>query len=204
MSTPKQPIRREAGQSAEEMAVQLSANSDTRLTRRKEAYPETAARLKAETVSETINIHRTALKTVQTGGQVNLDDADAVAEAADTYLDACGRAGVVPTMLGFSACLGYSRKHIYSYIGAHNNATTRFLDALRSSWAAIMASLALNRQLSEPVSIFLLKNSGQGLTDSQQYEIVPPRSPFDEIDPEAARRRIDEIVACLPEPLEGE
>lgn len=200
MSAPKQPIRREAGQSVEEMALQMSGQGKNHLTAidgKREQYPEVAARMKAEAVSEAIDLHRETLKTIKRNGRIQLDDVDAVARAADAYLAACGQAGVVPTMLGFSACLGYSRKHVYAYIASHSNQTTEFLDALRSSWAAIMAQMALNRQLSEPVSIFLLKNSGQGLVDKQEYEIAPRIDPLDELDPASAKHR---ILAALPDP----
>ena len=75
-------------------------------------------------------------------------------------------------MLGFAPCCGYSRKRIYEYIKQYPESETAvYLDRLRSAWAAILAQLGLTRQCSESVSIFLLKNCGQDLTDKQDIEI---------------------------------
>ena len=78
-------------------------------------------------------------------------------------------------MLGFAAACGYSRGHIYRYIQRNSGKSSEYLDGLRSSWAAIIAQMGLARQCSEPVSIFLLKNSGQSLTDKAELEIGQKR-----------------------------
>lgn len=71
-----------------------------------------------------------------------------------------------------------------------------YLDGLRSSWAAIIAQMGLARQCSESVSIFLLKNSGQGMADRAEIDIAPKKeNPLGERkDPEELRRKYLEDV----------
>ena len=92
--------------------------------------------------------------------------------AATRYIESCKRAGVVPTILGLSAALGYSRKTVWQYITQHpESRSAQYLDAIRSAFAAVLAQLGLSRNCSEAVSIFLLKNSGQGLVDRAEVDI---------------------------------
>ncbi len=196
----KPPIERRAGQSVEALALQLSGQESNQLTAppgtKKEQYPEVNARVKAESIAESIEVHRKRLRLLHDNERVNLDDVDAVARAADDYLTACQLAGTVPTMLSFAPCLGWSRKAVYEYLSRNDNQTTRFLGSLQSVFAAVMAEMALKRQLSEPVSIFLLKNSGQGLVDKQEMEVHPPEDPLAEIRNSAEIRR--RYIEALP------
>lgn len=129
-------------------------------------------------------------------GRVNLNDVDEVEATATAYMTSCKRAGVYPTMLGFSAACGYSRKAIYEYIARHSGKSVDYLDGLRSSWAAIIAQMGLARQCSESVSIFLLKNCGQGMADRAEIDIAPKtENPLGERkDPEELRRKYLEDV----------
>ena len=99
-----------------------------------------------------------------------------VSQTATTYMTSCKQAGVYPTMLGFAAACGYSRKTIYEYINHNTGKSAQYLDNLRSSWAAIIAQMGLARQCSESVSIFLLKNSGQNMADRAEIDIAPKAS----------------------------
>ena len=121
---------------------------------------------------------------------------DEVEATATAYMTSCKRAGVYPTMLGFAAACGYSRKAIYEYIARHSGKSADYLDGLRSSWAAIVAQMGLARQCSESVSIFLLKNCGQGMADRAEIDIAPKtENPLGEQkDPEELRRKYLEDV----------
>ena len=183
----KSPIERKAGQSIEEMACQMeAAKQGNRL------YNQVSAELKAQQFDAIIGQQLELLAGVRKDGKIDLDNLAAVEATATRYIESCKRAGVVPTILGLSAALGYSRKTVWQYITQHpESRTAQYLDALRSAFAAVLAQLGLSRNCSEAVSIFLLKNSGQGLTDKTELDIsAHQESPLGEkADPEALRRK---------------
>ena len=187
----KSPIERKAGQSIEEMACQMEASkAGNRMY--KAQYNEVAAELKAQQFDAIIGQQLELLAGVRKEGKIDLDNLAAVEATATRYIESCKRAGVVPTILGLSAALGYSRKTVWQYITQHpESRTAQYLDALRSAFAAVLAQLGLSRNCSEAVSIFLLKNSGQGLTDKTELDIsAHQESPLGEkADPEALRRK---------------
>ena len=167
----KSPIERKAGQTVEEMACQMEASkAGNRMY--KAQYNEVAAELKAQQFDAIIGQQLEVLAGVRKDGKIDLDNLAAVEATATRYIESCKRAGVVPTILGLSAALGYSRKTVWQYITQHpESRTAQYLDALRSAFAAVLAQLGLSRNCSEAVSIFLLKNSGQGLTDKTELDI---------------------------------
>ena len=167
----KSPIERKAGQTVEEMACQMEASkAGNRMY--KAQYNEVAAELKAQQFDAIIGQQLELLAGVRKDGKIDLDNLAAVEATATRYIESCKRAGVVPTILGLSAALGYSRKTVWQYITQHpESRTAQYLDALRSAFAAVLAQLGLSRNCSEAVSIFLLKNSGQGLTDKTEVDI---------------------------------
>ena len=109
-------------------------------------------------------------------------------------------------MLGFAAACGYSRGHIYRYIQRNSEKSADYLDGLRSSWAAIIAQMGLARQCSEPVSIFLLKNNGQSLTDKAELEIGQKKeNPLGATkSPEELRRKYLEDIGADPDIIDAE
>ena len=195
---PNNPIKRAAGQTVEEMTEQLAGSREgNRLyTPKQGTYKEISDQLKSEALDNIIDQQLDLLATAKKRGKVNLNDLNEVEATATAYMTSCKRAGVYPTMLGFAAACGYSRKAIYEYIACHNGKTVDYLDGLRSSWAAIIAHMGLSRQCSESVSIFLLKNSGQGMADKAEIDIVPKKeNPLGERkDPEELRRKYLEDV----------
>ena len=168
----KSPIERKAGQTVEEMACQMEASkAGNRMY--KAQYNEVAAELKAQQFDAIIGQQLELLAGVRKDGKIDLDNLAAVEATATRYIESCKRAGVVPTILGLSAALGYSRKTVWQYITQHpESRTAQYLDALRSAFAAVLAQLGLTRNTSEAVSIFLLKNSGQGLVDRAEIDLA--------------------------------
>ena len=163
----KSPIERKAGQSIEEMTAQMQeAKQGNRL------YNQVSAELKTQQFAAALDQQIELLAGVRKDGKIDLDNLAAVEATATRYIESCKRAGVVPTILGLSAALGYSRKTVWQYISQHpESRTAQYLDALRSAFAAVLAQLGLTRNTSEAVSIFLLKNSGQGLADKTEVDI---------------------------------
>lgn len=169
----KTPVRKEAGQSPEELAVQLAAGAEgNRLYgQRAKNYKEISDELKAQALDNILDQQMHLLRTAKQRGRVNLHDVDELEAAAEVYLQSCKLSNTFPTMLSFAASLGYSRGHLYRFI--NDNAGTpagQYLDNLRGAFAGVVAQMGLARQCSEPVAIFLLKNSGQGLTDRVEIE----------------------------------
>lgn len=195
---PNNPIKKAAGQTVEEMTSQLAGSREgNRLyTQKQGTYKEISDALKAEALDSIIDQQLELLATAKRRGRVNLNNVDEVEATATAYMTSCKQAGVYPTMLGFAAACGYSRKSIYEFISKNRGKSVDYLDGLRSSWAAIIAQMGLARQCSESVSIFLLKNSGQGMADKAEIDIAPKtENPLGEQkDPEELRRKYLEDV----------
>lgn len=174
----KAPIKKEAGQTVEEMTAQLAGSADgNRLYAPKKGnYKEISDQLKSEALGAAIDQQLGLLATAKQRGRVDLNNVDEMEAIATAYMTSCKQAGVYPTMLGFAAACGYSRKTIYEYINRNTGKSAQYLDNLRSSWAAIIAQMGLARQCSESVSIFLLKNSGQNMADRAEIDIAPKAS----------------------------
>ncbi len=195
---PNKPIKKAAGQTVEEMTAQLAGSKEgNRLyTPKQGTYKEISDALKAEALDSIIDQQLDLLATAKRRGRVNLNNVDEVEATATAYMTSCKQAGVYPTMLGFAAACGYSRKSVYEFISKNRGKSVDYLDGLRSSWAAIIAQMGLARQCSESVSIFLLKNSGQGMADKAEIDIAPKvENPLGErTDPEELRRKYLEDV----------
>lgn len=195
---PNNPIKKAAGQTVEEMTSQLTGSREgNRLyTPKQGTYKEISDQLKSEALDSIIDQQLDLLAAAKRRGRVNLNNVDEVEATATVYMTSCKQAGVYPTMLGFAAACGYSRKSIYEFISKNRGKSVDYLDGLRSSWAAIIAQMGLARQCSESVSIFLLKNSGQGMADKAEIDIAPKvENPLGErIDPEELRRKYLEDV----------
>ena len=183
----KAPIEKRAGQTVEQMTEQMeAAKQGNRL------YNQVSAELKAQQFSAALDQQIELLAGVKKNGKIDLDNFAAVEATATRYIESCKRASVVPTILGLAAALGYSRKAVWEFITKHpESKSAQFLDALRSAFAAVLAQLGLSRNTSEAVSIFLLKNSGQGLVDRAEVDIAARQeSPLGEkADPEELRRK---------------
>lgn len=195
---PNKPIKKAAGQTVEEMTAQLAGSKEgNRLyTPKQGTYKEISDQLKSEALDNIIDQQLDLLATAKRRGRVNLNNVDEVEATATAYMTSCKQAGVYPTMLGFAAACGYSRKSIYEFIAKNRGKSVDYLDGLRSSWAAIIAQMGLARQCSESVSIFLLKNSGQGMADRAEIDLAPKtENPLGERkDPEELRRKYLEDV----------
>ena len=157
------PIRKAAGQSVEEMTAQLAGSKEgNRLyTPKAGTYKEVSDALKAEALDAAIDHQLELLAVAKRRGRVNLNDVDEVEATATAYMTSCKRAGVYPTMLGFAAACGYSRKAIYEYIARHSGKSADYLDGLRSSWAAIVAQMGLARQWRPTWTLFGNRTSGR-------------------------------------------
>lgn len=159
----RQPMRRKAGQSVATMTEQLLADKEQNRLYRPQ-YNEISAAQKAQALEAAIAHQQELLRRADDRGRVNLDDLDAVKRACNEYMESCRQAGVYPSMTALAPSLGYSRQGLYLFMSKHDTEVTKYLDALRSSMAAIVQQAGLSRMASEAMSIFILKNSA-GMSD---------------------------------------
>lgn len=111
--------------------------------------------------------------------KIPLNDLPAIRQAADDFMMRCAEIGVIPTLLLFAPWIGHSRRNIYDYCERHRDSeTAAYFDCLRTLWAGMRISAVDRGCAAESLSIFLLKNSGQNLTDAREIEIHPPENPL--------------------------
>ena len=154
---------------------------------------ETAA-VRASALSEIVAAQAGLIKNAS---RIDLHNAQAVKEAAEAYMKGCAEYAILPTLEGFSASCGISRRWLYEFLEKYpESESAQIIDTLRTAWAATRIA-AMDRGISDVTAgIFVLLNSKLGFSNSHQFEIVKQPSPLDfsagEI--EAARRRyLDEL-----------
>lgn len=163
----KYPIRREAGQSVDDMAQQMRRSSAGNKLNRLPTYGEVSAELKAETLANVITQTQSNLAKLgqeDRVNRVNLNDLNAVREASDNYLQACKMAAVVPSISGLSAALGYSRQWVCK-IAEKQTEVGNYMSALFAAISSCLEQMSLMRQTDPATSIFLMKNGSVGMTD---------------------------------------
>lgn len=171
----------------EQAALEAIHNKDNKLYKTRNtgnSYPEISAEQKRQMIAAAVAQQREALRNFD--NRVDLRSMPQVQQRVEEYMQSCESYGTIPTMLGLAAYMGYSRRNLYAYIANHfDTDTAQYLDNFRSVSAAIIAQASANRTIDNATSIFLLKNSGQGLADSTQVEITRG------IDPEPVTRAAD-------------
>jgi len=136
------------------------------------SYPEISAQQKHDTIADIVKGHREAFIRNANRKRVDLRDPAAVEIEINDYLSFCELRGQIPTLLGLSVFMGYSRRNLYSFMANHwDEESAQLLDNFRASSAAIIAQASLNRVCDNATSIFLLKNAGQYLSDRQEIEL---------------------------------
>lgn len=177
------PVERRAGQTIKEMSDQLiEAYKDSKLMS-PVANKEISEQMRQARIMASIEQKRQMLMQMKERGKVDLGNYEEVELTLNNYLSACEEAGVIPNFLGFCAAMGYTRRNLSYAIEGHIKHADRrameLVEAARVSFAAVLAEAALNRAVSEPTAIFLLKNTGQGLTDRQEISFQAA-DPFSE------------------------
>lgn len=162
---PRQPIRRQANQGIESMTEQLLRDRESANGRMyRPQYNEISAQQKAQALDTAIAQQMELLRRADDRGRVDLSNLAAVKKACEEYMESCRRAGVYPSMTALAPSLGYSRQGLYWYMSQHDTDVTKYLDALRSSMAAIVQQAGLTRTADAAMAIFILKNSA-GMSD---------------------------------------
>lgn len=139
--------------------------------------------------------------------KTDLNDLPAVQAVAERYIGKCAEFGIPPSYEGLAAALGVSRNYAYEYPRKHpDSATTAYLENLRLGMAALRMALAESKVIDCASAIFILKNSGYNMADKVEQTIPERVDPLANlsVDVEAAKRRMETILAGLPEPIDGE
>ena len=174
-----------------ETALEMAKNRENKLYKvRGKSYPEISAQQKHDIIATAVAQQRENIVRNASRPRVDLASAPAVEAEISSYLQSCEAYGQVPTLLGLAAYMGYSRRNLYSFMERHQESkSAQLLDSFRSASASIIAAASMSRTLDNATSIFLLKNSGQGLNDRQEFEITRG------IDPTEHKPTAEEIMA---------
>ena len=150
----------------EEMVTQLSEKVKT-----SKIYKAQADEHRKEEIAKSIQCQIEALEMSFSTGRIQLKDTDAVKAQTINFLQACQNSGTIPTVAGLAVALGLSRNAIYDYMRSQpSSETTKFLESYQSMSASILMQQGLSRNTDQAVTIFLLKNSGQGLADRVEIQ----------------------------------
>lgn len=137
-----------------------------------ESYNEASSRLKAEAMESSINLHKKLLE-VGSSRRVNFRKIDELKPACEEFLDICAEYGQLPTFEKLATFLGVARCTLYLFLSEENTDATDYLRTLQTSFGSMMMDGALSRNLSEVMSIFVLKNSALGFQDKVSVEALP-------------------------------
>jgi hypothetical protein len=162
-----------------EVALEAAQNKLYKIRdREKKSYPEISAQQKHDIIASAVAQHRAALHKNSLRRRIDLRDASIVEAEIEEYLQNCEQYGQIPTMLGLAVSMGYSRNNLYAFLARHpETESANLLDAFRSASASIIAQASLGRTVDNATSIFLLKNSGQGLSDKTELEVTRGADP---------------------------
>lgn len=159
-----------------------------------ESYsPALTEKVKRQAVSEIVSAGREML--IKAPNKIDLHDTEQLIRVTDEYLSRCIRIGVLPTLQGVAAACGISRRMVYKYLEEHEGTETAdYLERLRSAFTQMRIEAVDKNAAKEVMSIFLLKNSSQGFRDKIDFEPIQPNNPMQDLDAEAARRRLLEAI----------
>ncbi|MBQ9257970.1 MAG: hypothetical protein IJ181_12760 [Acidaminococcaceae bacterium] len=171
---------------------------------------EQTQEVKAVAIRQALSGQRALM--IRSPDRVDIADVEAVEQAANKYIADCSTAGILPNIEGLCCVLGFSRQWLYQFLKEKpNSESAAFINRLRMAWTSLRISLAERQILSAPTTIFLLKNSGMGFSDvpADNNEAPIQTDPYrpewaygmsESEYAEAARKRIDAMIASLPEP----
>ena len=158
--------------------------------------PAMTAQVRAQNIREIVLAKRAMLQ--KSPDRINLQDINEVKDASDAYLQHCIEHSVLPSFQGLSAFFGVSRMGLYKHLDRYRESETgRYLEKLRSLYTDCRFTAADRGSCPESLTIFLLKNGGEGYSDKSEIALVPEKpDPFNDLDAEVARAR---LLAGIPD-----
>lgn len=164
------PMRRAAGQEIGEMATALA---ETGKSPRLIGNTTTGHAERDQRIESLVGHELVMLQQLRERGRVRLENIEEVYVTAKNYLFACAEAHVTPNNLGFSAACGWPRQKLDEWVRRNpDHESAQLINALKTSWAATLAQMALERAYDNATTIFLLRNSGLGLTNEDEKVVV--------------------------------
>lgn len=126
--------------------------------------------------------------------RVSLNDPEQLRDAIRDYLQFCTENEVFPSVEGLCCQCRFSRAWLYKFLSEHpDSASGQILENFRNLCIAVKVSGNERMLISDASLIFQLKNVNAGFAD--RVELIPPASsPLDNLDSEAARRRLVEAI----------
>lgn len=126
---------------------------------------------------------------------VHFHDPDAVRRAIDEYFDICEETQTMPTIEGFSVLCHVTKRWFNTFIERHGETESGLLlSAFATQCNAAKIDLNSRNCLSDAAMIFQLKNASDGYSDRIELAPVTNNNPMQDLDPEAARRRLLEAI----------
>lgn len=137
--------------------------------------------------------------------KIDLSNPEEVKRTAVDYMQACSLSGTIPTMTGFAAAAGYSRQGLYNYLQRNDTRSAQLIKRLRTSWTNILMQSGLAGITRDSVTIFLMKNTGEGLSDRMDFTFdQKPVEKYASGDPEEIARKYLAGMATPTEESEDE
>lgn len=134
----------------------------------------------------------TTIQTIDGRTKIDWDDLPTIKERVCQYVNACSKAGMVPSVEGMAVHgLGVSKRRLNAYIASHSNATTEFLECTKDLFADILMSASLGNRVNTVMAIFTLKNN-HNFRDAVEVQAAPP-STATEFAPAELQRQIDAL-----------
>ena len=142
--------------------------------RKKKLYKEQSDSYKKAELSSLIANEKALLQAAHANRKIDLKDVGLVQELTYRYMTACENAGAVPTISGLASAFGISRQWLREWLITHpSEPSAAFIEAAKTSFSNVLLQAGLRRDVDNILTIFLLKNSGQGYSDQQEVTIIP-------------------------------
>lgn len=110
-------------------------------------------------VSALVGVAAADMERATTGERIPLDDIDIVKTVGTAYLRECADTGVLPTVRGCAARLGYTRQNLYYHAKEHPNGTlAKWLEDFSDVCGEITMSAAMEGVVAPVPSIFVAKS----------------------------------------------
>ena len=180
------PIKRQAGQSVEEMAEQMASAPDRQHWK---SQPQSGAAISA-IVSHGLDLMRGRPQ------RVNMNDFEAVRTGTEAYLSACAQASRMPSVAGLACALGYSRRQLYRF-AERDDEVGNYLQRFQTVVSYVLEQAGLKNSANVILCLFLLKNQNQGYSDRSEVELIP--SHVNPLDGMNLNNETDRYLGMLPE-----
>ena len=124
--------------------------------------------------------------------KININDLKAVKDVVETYLSSCARTGVLPSKIGLSRALGYSRVALDKHVKSHEGtASATFLQNCFDAFAEMLTMASLTGACHPIVGIFIEK-AIYGLRENDALPEAPVTGVLSDADAaEIAQRYLD-------------